>query len=104
MNDFDEIMAKANNNSTQTKKPFDKEAWKEKKQQERQEAYALIDSTADLVKSDVNKFKEYLDVQGRFDKYSVGNALIITAKMPNATQLKDFNDWKEAGASIKKNK
>ncbi len=103
MNDFDEIMAKANNNSTQTKKPFDKEAWKEKKQQERQEAYALIDSTADLVKSDVNKFKEYLDVQGRFDKYSVGNALIITAKMPNATQLKDFNDWKEAGASIKKN-
>lgn len=104
MNDFDEIMAKANSsNTTQEKKPFDKNAWKEKKQQERQEVYDLIDKTADEIKSDVDKFKEYLEVQGRFDKYSVGNALVITAKMPNATQLKDFNDWKETGASIKKN-
>jgi hypothetical protein len=34
MNDFDDIMAKANGNDTQTKKTFDKNAWVEKKQQE----------------------------------------------------------------------
>lgn len=103
MNDFDEITAKANgSNTTQTKKPFDKSAWIEKKQQERQEVYDLMDKTADEVKTDINKYKQYLDVQGRFDKYSVGNALVISASLPNATQLKEFDDWKEIGAFIKK--
>ena len=41
MNDFDDIMAQANGSSSQTKKPFDKSAWIEKKQQERQEVYEL---------------------------------------------------------------
>lgn len=103
MNDFDDIMAKANgSNTTQTKKPFDKNAWIEKKQQERQEVYDLMDKTADEVKLDIDKYKQYLDVQGRFDKYSVGNALVISASLPTATQLKEFDDWKEAGAFIKK--
>ena len=103
MNDFDEIMVNANgSNSTQEKKPFDKNAWIEKKQQERQEVYDLMDKMADEVKTDLNKYKQYLDVQGRFDKYSVGNALVITASNPNATQLKEFDDWKETGAFIKK--
>ena len=61
-----------------------------------------MDKTADEVKVDINKYKQYLDVQGRFDKYSVGNALVISASLPTATQLKEFNDWKEAGAFIKK--
>ena len=103
MNDFDDIMAKANgSNTTQAKKPFDKNAWIEKKQQERQEVYDLMDKTADEVKVDIDKYKQYLDVQGRFDKYSVGNALVISASLPTATQLKEFDDWKEAGAFIKK--
>lgn len=102
MNDFEDIMANANNNSTPQKKQFDKSAWIEKKQQERQEVYDLMDKTANEVKVDVDKYKQYLDVQGRFDKYSVGNALVISATMPNATQLKEFDDWKEVGAFIKK--
>lgn len=100
MNDLDEIMAKANNKPTQ--KQFDKNSWKEQKQKERQEVYELIDKSADEIKSDSSKFISYLDVQGRFDKYSVGNALLINSQRPNAIQLKDFDDWKEAGASIKK--
>lgn len=102
MNDFEDIMANANNNSIPQKKQFDKNAWIEKKQQERQEVYDLMDKTANEVKVDVDKYKQYLDVQGRFDKYSVGNALVISATMPNATQLKEFDDWKEVGAFIKK--
>lgn len=102
MNDFEDIMANANNNSTPQNKQFDKSAWIEKKQQERQEVYDLMDKTANEVKVDVDKYKQYLDVQGRFDKYSVGNALVISATMPNATQLKEFDDWKEVGAFIKK--
>lgn len=41
-------------------------------------------------------------MQSRFDRYSVGNALLITAQMPQATQFKDFDAWKENGVSIKK--
>ena len=103
MNDFDDIMAKANGgNNTKKEKTFDKNAWIEKKQQERQEVYDLMDKTANEIKTDINKYKKYLDVQGRFDKYSVGNALVISATFPTATQIKEFDDWKEAGAFIKK--
>ena len=101
MNDIDDIVSVANN-STQNKS-FDKNAWMKKKQEERKSAYDLIDKTATEIVSDSSKFKTYLDVQGRMNKYSVGNALLITAQMPNATQLKEFSDWKEAGAFIKKN-
>lgn len=102
MNDFDQIMANANSNTTKSNKSFDKNAWREMKQQERQEVYDLMEKTADEVKTDINKYKQYLDVQGRFDKYSVGNALVISATYPNATQIKEFDDWKESGAFIKK--
>lgn len=83
-------------------KPFDKESWKEKKQLEREQAYSLIDTTAEDISENGDKFKIYLDVQSHFDRYSVGNALLITAQMPQATQLKDFDGWKENGVSIKK--
>ena len=102
MNDFDQIMANANSNTTKSNKSFDKNAWRERKQQERQEVYDLMDKTADEIKTDINKYKQYLDVQGRFDKYSVGNAFVIFATYPNATQIKEFDDWKESGAFIKK--
>ena len=100
MNDFEDIISNASNQESNT---FDRNAWIKKKQEERKSAYDLIDKTASEIVNDNEKFKTYLDVQGRMDKYSVGNALLITAQMPNATQLKEFEDWKEAGAFIKKN-
>lgn len=100
MNDIDEIVSGTNNSES---KSFDKSAWIQRKQEERKNAYDLIDKTASEIVSDPSKFKTYLDVQGRMNKYSIGNALLITAQMPNATQLKEFSDWKEAGAFIKKN-
>jgi hypothetical protein len=102
MNDLDEIMAKVNENTTQSKETFNKNAWVEQKQKERSDVYKLIDTSADEIKNDLNKYLTYLEIQGRFDKYSVGNSLLISSQMPNATQLKDFNDWKEQGAFIKK--
>ena len=82
--------------------PFDKDVWAERKQAERQSVYDLADSSAEAVCTQDGKFKAYLDVQARFDRYSATNALLILAQMPDATQLKDFDGWKESGASIKK--
>lgn len=100
MSNVDEIISSSKSNFT---KSYDKDEWIKKKQEERTKAYNLIDKTALEVVSDINKFKTYLDVQGRFNKYSVGNALLITSQMANATQLKEFDDWKELGAFVKKN-
>ena len=101
MDNIDNIVSEVNANN-QTKK-FDKSEWVKKKQEERKSAFDLIEKTATEIVNDSAKFKTYLDVQSRMNKYSVGNALLITAQMPNATQLKEFSDWKEAGAFIKKN-
>lgn len=98
MNNYDEIISNGTEQNS-----FDKDAWIKKKQEDRQKAYELMDETAKDIVSDPTKFKNYLDVQARFDKYSVGNSLLITSQRPNATLIKDFSDWKELGAYIKKN-
>lgn len=102
--DFDEILNGSNQGQKDyNPKPFDKEEWAKRKNQERKELYDLIDKTADEIKVDSAKFKAYLDTQATFDKYSVGNALLITAQMPTATQIKDYDGWQEAKAFVKKN-
>lgn len=101
---FDDILNSSNQErKSYEAKTFDKEEWAKRKNQERTELYELIDKTADEVKIDPVKFKQYLDIQSTFDKYSVGNALLITAQMPNATQIKDYDGWKETRAFIRKN-
>ena len=81
---------------------FDKDEWAAQKKQERENAFALIDETAQHMTNDGELFQSYLDVQAHFDRYSVGNAILITAQKPDATQLADFKGWKDNGVYIKK--
>ena len=83
-------------------KPFDKEQWAAQKQAQRQEAYELIDNTCSEMMADGESFRQYLDVQGRFDRYSVANAVLVSAQMPEATQLKDYNAWKQSRVYVNK--
>lgn len=83
-------------------KPFDKAEWAAQKQAQRQEAYELIDNTCSEMMADGNSFRQYLDVQGRFDRYSVANAVLVSAQMPEATQLKDYNAWKQSRVYVNK--
>ena len=82
--------------------PFDKEEWAQQKRQERDQAYAMMDETALHMANSGELFQTYLQVQAHFDRYSVGNALLITAQKPDATELADFDTWKASGAYIKK--
>ena len=102
MSSYDDIFEAPAPRSEFSDQPFDKDAWGEKKQAERQAVYDLADSTACAVAGDGGQFKAYLDVQARFDRYSATNALLILAQMPGATQVKDFDGWKESGATIKR--
>ena len=83
-------------------RPFNKEEWAAQKQAQRQEAYELIDNTCGKMMTDGETFRQYLDVQGRFDRYSVNNAILVAAQMPEATQLKDYNGWKQSRAYVNK--
>lgn len=83
-------------------RPFNKEEWAAQKQAQRQEAYGLIDTTCQKMMTDGEAFRQYLDVQGRFDRYSVNNAILVAAQMPEATQLKDYNGWKQSRAYVDK--
>lgn len=83
-------------------KSFDKEAWGQRKQAERKEVYALVDTTASSIAADGAKFRQFLDTQAKFSRYSATNALLIFAQMPQATQLKSFEHWRSGGVSIKR--
>ena len=83
-------------------KPFDKEQWAAQKQAQRKEAYELIDNTCSEMMISGNSFRQYLDVQGRFDRYSVNNAILVSAQMPEATQLKEKAAWKQSRVYVNK--
>ena len=82
--------------------PFDKDAWAAKKQQEREGVYLMIDTYAHEMSIDGGLFRAYLDVQARFDRYSVSNAILVAAQCPEATRLADFDHWKESGVYVKR--
>lgn len=80
---------------------YDKEAYKQKKKEQLESAYRTIDESVNKIKTDSSFFKEYLDVQSKFDVYSSRNALLIASQLPNAIQLKDYKSWKEENALFK---
>ena len=83
-------------------RPFNKEEWATQKQEQRKAAYELIDTTCEKMMADGGAFQQYLDVQGHFDRYSVNNAILVSAQMPEATQLKDYGSWKQSRAYVDK--
>ena len=81
---------------------FNKEEWAAQKQEQRKEAYELIDNTCSEMMVNGDSFRQYLDVQGHFDRYSVNNAILVLAQMPEATQLKDYGSWKQSRVYVDK--
>ncbi|MCI6851134.1 MAG: hypothetical protein MR883_06395 [Clostridiales bacterium] len=104
MANYDDIFNASAQEGTEDKSfvSFNKEEWAAQKKQERESAFAMIDETAQRMANDGGLFQSYLDVQARFDRYSVGNAVLITAQKADATQLSDFKGWKNNGVFIKK--
>ena len=100
MGELDQVFENFNKKNRE----YNKEEWIEFKKQEKQDVYALIDTTAEKIVSDGQEFKKYLDTQSKFEQYSVGNTLLVTAQMPEATMLRDYESWINAGGYPKKNR
>jgi hypothetical protein len=78
-----------------------KDEYAAKKRIERDKVYELADNTAMEVAVSSDRFKQYLDVQAHFDRYSAVNTLLILAQKPEAMRLGDFDYWKNQGGFIK---
>lgn len=103
MSELDELFQpQVTTASGQREQPFDKEAWAQKKQELRQWTYETIDTATAAIAQNGEQFQHYLDVQSRFDLYSVANALLIFAQRPDATRIADFDSWKEQGVYIRR--
>ena len=68
----------------------------------RNRCYELSEQITNEVATDSGKFRQYLDVQARFDRYTANNALLILAQRPNAERLGDYGYWREQGVFIKR--
>ena len=89
MSNYDDIFANSQNENQVENAPqeFNKEDWVAKKQMEREQTYTMMNDMTEKVASDAEAFKQYLDVQSRFDRFSVGNVMLIAAQMPEAKRL-----------------
>lgn len=79
-----------------------KEEFAEMKRAEKEAVYKMADDTALDIVSNPEKFKAYLNTQSQMNRYSAVNALLIYQQLPEATQLKDFEDWGKDNVRVKK--
>jgi len=77
------------------------EEWIEKKKAEKSELYNEINETAAAIVQDADKFRGYLDVQSRNDRYSAANCLTLLKYCPTASKLREFEDLGD-GVRVKK--
>ena len=103
MNNYDDLFtANGEKKESKTERPFNKEEWAAKKQQERAEAFEMLDNATLEAVANPETFRDYLLIQSRFGKYSVSNALLISYQNNEATYLSDFETWKEKGVFVQK--
>ena len=60
----------------------------------------LTDGVANLSTS--KEWRRYLDFQGRFHRYSFGNALLIAAQNDGASRVAGFNTWRKLNRFVRK--
>lgn len=104
MNNFDDLL----NNSPIEEQTgqLSKEDYAAKKQAERDAVFALSDDAAMGIAENGGDYRQFLDVQATFSRYSAVNALLIYAQqglLPNekATRLADYDSWKNQGGYVK---
>lgn len=96
----DTVTSDSENEITESEEQESKQ-WSKNATKKKKEAYSMINKTAKSVFDDPLKLQDYLLVQSNFNRYSVRNALLITAQMPSASVLHSYTEWKQAGYSVR---
>ena len=82
--------------------PFDRDEWIQQKNAEREQCFEMIDQAAELMKTDGERLRTYLDLQSRFPRYTVSNVLLLSVQKPDARRIHDFKGWRDIGVHIKR--
>ena len=106
---FDSVL-NAHNMATQVKREVSepkrsdtpKDTKQARRDEMRKECYDMLDNTYHILRTDLNKYKQFLDLQSNFESYSVNNNVLIFAQRPGATRVKDFDGWSEDDLTIRK--
>lgn len=98
MDIIDDLLGTESQNKNNSHQQYNNN-WKEQNKK-RNEAYKKMDSMAFKITKDGNSFEQYLNILSRFEKYSVGNCLLILDKEPNAIQIKSKEDWQDKGYDL----
>ena len=98
MAEIDELFG---NEKQTTMEPYSKDDWIKQRNENRALAYEMLEAaTAELNNPDT--VMAYLDIQSRFDRYSVSNALLVAYQNPEATRLCDSKTWQKNRVFINK--
>lgn len=92
---IDEIINNTQSNS------YDKEAYRQKKKEQLEIAYGTIKDGINELKTNPSFFKDYLNIQSRFDMYTPRNAILVAKQLPTATQLKEWSKWRDSNVTFK---
>lgn len=98
MANLDELFG---NEKQTTMQPYSKEDWIKQKNENRALAYEMLETASEEL-NNPDSVMAYLDVQSRFDRYSVSNALLVAYQNPEATRLCDSKTWQKNHVFINK--
>ena len=96
MNNFDDIFESA----AASGQPDTRSRWQVRQQQNRENAYAMIDAVLEEISQGKGDLPGYLDIQARFDRYSARNVLLVQKQRPGAVRLGDKAYWREQGIEV----
>ena len=98
MAELDELFG---NEKQTTLEPYSKEDWIKQRNENRVLAYEMLESATEEL-NNPDTVMAYLDIQSKFDRYSVSNALLVAYQYPEATRLCDSKTWQKNHAFINK--
>jgi hypothetical protein len=98
MAELDELF---DNAKQTTMEPYSKDDWIKQKNENRALAYEMLETATEEL-NNPDTVMSYLDIQSKFDRYSVSNALLVAYQNPEATRLCDSKTWQKNHVFINK--
>ncbi len=96
MNQFDDLL------NTSAKRDKSTEAFVIESKENRAYCFELLDDMAVKIASSEELYKQFLTIQGKFDRYTANNALLILGQQPDAQRVGDYGFWRDQGVYIQR--
>ena len=79
-----------------------KEKWVERMKRDKEIAYKKLRKKSLAIGNDMQELTKALEIQTRFEMYSVGNCILIQEQMPEAIYCREYNKWINDGYTVKR--